>query len=665
MAERGGGRLAALFAVVLFAGLAAFPWLYTANGVPPWAQMVPTTATASLSNSPADLPPVQLQPVAQPINPEQAPAVAPVVDSAHSAALVVSEDQRIRTLLHHSSRLTRPTVVSTPRTLPTLILPPRPSPYGLGDLIANGAAVPKPSNGTYLLVDSVLVAPDAVLNLGGPGFTSLRMNSTAAGFTSLVTWAGTITIAGTPQAPLSVTGWDQVALSRGIARRIHTGYEPGDPAVSQPSVDIGAGRPYIRDIGGKLTLDNVRVSSLGFWSGRTGGVAWTGINQRPATGGAASSTFIDDAYGAFVSNASQIAFTSDLFENSEVDGMLLHRGAQGIAVTGSTAARNGGSGFVVSRGSTGDVLRGDVALHNAQNGFLLNGQPLVSGTSASGNIASASVGTVITGSRSEKNVHTGILVEGGVGTQISRNYVCGPISGIALRLGAIDTTVSGNYVACNGDVGLSIGPSVVGTAVQANRFEGARIGILIRSSPGVRILNDQFVGISVFAISSRGASPGVVGSNNTMSGVGLAPIETQSGAPQPVLTNTDLRAWERRSNVTVLSYLRFHPLLTTWLSILILISVFWFATRMRRRPIRPYAHSMAWQRLGYTGKAITYASATEYPANGHPVAGQPVNGYPSNGHEANGLAVIGHATNGHSAPAVSDAAGDPATPVAT
>ena len=71
----------------------------------------------------------------------------------------------------------------------------------------------------------------------------------------------------------------------------------------------GPAAPYIREVGGMMTLTDVRASSLGFWSGRTGGVAWTGVTGTPSTGGATSSTFTGDTYGAFVARGRGVTFT--------------------------------------------------------------------------------------------------------------------------------------------------------------------------------------------------------------------------------------------------------------------------------------------------------------------------------------------------------------------
>jgi hypothetical protein len=293
-----------------------------------------------------------------------------------------------------------------------------------------------------------------------------------------------------------------------------------------------------------------------------------------------------------------VKFTDDLFQGNELDGLRLHRNAVNSVVSASAAARNGANGFVVSRGATADVLQGDLAVHNQGNGFLLNGQPLVSGASPSGDRSTASVGTMLESSDAQANGRTGILVEGGAGTVLKGNTVCGTVTGIAVRAGATNTSVVGNEVRCGGRVALSVGPAVTGTTVAGNKLSQARIGVLIRNSPGVRIMDNRVEGMSLFAISVRGSSPGVVGNGNLIAGRGFQPIDARGGATAPLITNSNLQGWQRRSDLSVLAYLRYHPILATWVAILALVAICAVAIRRRRRPVRPYHYTVPWHAAG-------------------------------------------------------------------
>jgi hypothetical protein len=45
----------------------------------------------------------------------------------------------------------------------------------------------------------------------------------------------------------------------------------------------------------------------------------------------------------------------------------------------------------------------------------------------------------------------------------------------------------------------------------------------------------------------------------------------------------------------LLGELRYHPILDTWLAILILVVVSSIAARLRRRPARPYSYTVPWR----------------------------------------------------------------------
>ena len=571
------GRLAGIVAVSVFIALALLPFALQAKTTPPWVHATQKISPVAIIAQPTALHNVSLSVVATPVNPDLAPPKPQVADGAHMANLVAAEDLRLRTLLHHVGRLTYPVVMPVASGRPTLVLP-GPATYGIADLETAGAVVPLRDGSGYSLIDSVLVASGASLKLGGGTFKTLLMDSSSSGFTSLVTWGGTLVLAGTSSAaPLTIIGWDGTT--------------------NKPAVDGAYGRPYIRAVGGRLDLTNVHISSLGFWSGRTGGVAWTGISSRLSTGSAVASTFVGNAYGAFAARADQLQFTGDLFEGNEFDGLRLHRGTTHATVTGSASARNGGNGFVVSRGATDNVLAGDVAIHNGGNGFLINGQSIIGGGPA-GSQGIVSVGTVIRDSEAKDNGRTGILVEGGAGTIIQRNIVYSAITGIAVRVGATDTWLVGNEIRSGGRIALEIGPAVTGTTVLQNMVNDARIGLLVRNSPGVRIMGNRFSAMSLFGISVRGTSVGVVGSDNVIAGRGFQPIDARGGADTPAMVNTDTSLWQHRSTLTLVAYLRYHPIMTTWIAILVVVAISAIIVKFRRRAARPYIYSMPWNLAG-------------------------------------------------------------------
>ncbi|MGC2207459.1 MAG: right-handed parallel beta-helix repeat-containing protein [Candidatus Dormiibacterota bacterium] len=569
--RRGFDILVVLLALLAFCAIAVIPWVEGRADTPPWVSTVKHTSPVPLPSSPPTLTTVTLPAVAQPIQADGPVAKPPTGDGNFLPTLVSNESNRLRVLLQSSVHMTLPGVVNVSGSVTTLVLPGRPSPYDFADLLRTGAVIPWDKPDTYMLLDSVFVAPSATLDIGGANVGTLLMNTAPSAFTSIVTWEGTINITGSAKAPITISGWN-----------------------NGPATDANLGRPYLRAVGGDLTLAYVQTSSLGFWSGVTGGVSWTGTSYRPATGGATHSRFMGDTYGAFVEGAEDVQFSDDLFESNQVDGLRLHRDTDNSTVSASAAVRNGANGFVISRGSH-DVLTGDVALHNADNGFLINAQPRVNGASPSGGSTLPSSGLVLTGGEADGNGRSGILLEGGLGTILSRNLVCGKTTAVAIRLGATDTSVVGNDVSCGKNIALSIGPGVTSTTVSDNTLSHSDIGVMILSSPSTRLLDNHLSALSVFGISVRGTSPGSAGSGNVIAGRGFEPIQVTYGTTAPTFVRTNLTAWERRTSATVMGYLLFHPLLLTWLIILILVTFFCIVTRLRRRPQRLYAHALPWR----------------------------------------------------------------------
>ncbi len=370
-----------------------------------------------LLSAPSALPAVPLPAVARPVDPGLAPATFPQLGEAEEAAAVTAEDNRLRTMLHDSYHAFSPTTVDYPGALGTLVLTseshyvytagarylvPGQSAFTAADLIRYGALVRLPEGGA-LLRENVFVGSGTSLDISSSQVSAIYLDQTPNGSASIVAWGGRLDFQGTPGAPLTVLGWDESTMT--------------------PASDKGLGRPYIRAVAAPMTFEYARVSSLGFWSGRTGGVAWTGLSTRDSSGGATDTTFTGNTYGAFVSRSENTHFTDDLFEANQLDGLHIHRYTVDATATFSAAVRNGTNGFHVDRAATGTALQDDVSVHNGTNGFLVDGRPLVSTASPSGSATSAASGTRIDDSAALNNARTGILVEGGYGTVLKGNEV--------------------------------------------------------------------------------------------------------------------------------------------------------------------------------------------------------------------------------------------------
>src|ERR1700731_3924317 len=76
---------------------------------------------------------------------------------------------------------------------------------------------------------------------------------------------------------------------------------------------------------------------------------------------------------------------------------------------------------------------------------------------------------------------------------------------------------------------------------------------------------------------------------------GFQAIDSRSTSETPDITTSDLSGWQHRGSVTFLSYLRFHPLLTTWLVVLVFVVISSVIIRLRRRPVTPYVYTVPWK----------------------------------------------------------------------
>jgi hypothetical protein len=533
-----------------------------------------TSYGVQLMTAPVSPRAVKVAAPATPVKPDQPPATLPAADTAREAAMVAAEDKRLRTVLHTALRAFQPQVVSVRGSLPTLVLTAGQVPYTAKTLVEYGAMVLLPHNAA-LLVDNVFVSTNATLQLGSANLRTLYLDSGAGGFATIVGYGGNLKFQGTASKPMTIMGWDRAA--------------------AWPAKDEGYGRSYIREVGGVMTLSEVRATSLGFWSGRTGGVAWTGLSNLPSSGGATSSTFTSATYGAFVSRGDSVRFTHDLFEFNQVDGLRVHRLSADTKVVGSAAVRNGANGFSVSPATSNTTFLGDLSEHNGGNGFQVNGRPLATTASASGGSVAPGTNTTIAYSSSFKNGKIGILIDGGQYTVVKGDQVCGGTSGIEVRHGSSDAVVTGNTIGCSPRSGIELGPSTPGAVVDGNSIDGPRTGILINSSGTVQLDKNTITNASVFGISGRGATTRVIGVANTISGTGFRAVDYRALAPPLSLSGTHDQFWQHRAKVTVLNYLQFHPLAALWLGIATLLVLAWACSR-RKRPWHPYPHSTRWRR---------------------------------------------------------------------
>jgi parallel beta-helix repeat protein len=568
-------------------------------------------------------------------------AVAPA-DGEREAALVDQEDERIiqiRAVLtallqvggKEAAAWKQPQIFGSAHGK-TLVLPQRSddSAYTLADLVRYGGRYfRRLPDGSYLLSAHVFVADGAKLALqsaGGP--LTIRMGSVPGAFSSIVGFGGSIGITGSARNPVRITSWD--ARTRG------------------PDTQVADGRAYIRAIGGELRMKDAQVSDLGFWSGRTGGIALTGTD-RPAnatrhlskaqrheakrrrlakkkdgsgggpgdieiapagpegtashapatslvTGAIENSTISGDAYGIFVSGSNETQIVGDRIENSLAHGVLMHRYTKNANVQNTTVTGSRGDGFVLSRATENVRITGCTAERNGGNGFTLNGEPLAHGPSASGESLQAYGNSSVNSSTARDNGHYGIELLGGDRLAVQTSKVIGSDMGIVVRAKATEVQISGNQLTKQVREGIALREGVTGAAVAGNLITGPPIGIYLRDSSG-KLAGNVVQAATVHGIVLRGGTGGTKVTGNTLRGSGPSAVSRSGSHGSLTRAGNDTSGWDDTSSILTKTLRYAKPMNVIWACVFTIVIFSILRSRAAglrkiRRGAHPYASQL-------------------------------------------------------------------------
>ncbi len=487
---------------------------------------------------------------AQPVGPATLPAAIGTLLDRSSAErqieILADEDQRLLTLVASVRPGSGPYTVTLDGT-DTLVLTPAGLAYGLTDLVALGAAEEQP-DGAVLLTRHVFVAPGARLVVDAPG-TTLRMRSGASGFVSLVSWKADLVLTGTEGRRLKVTSWD--------------------PAAGAPDEEVADGRAYVREVSGDMAISHARVAHLGFWAGRTSGVAWTGSSSTAATGRIVDSVFRENHYGAFASQGEDLEVVRTAFAGNTVDGLSLHRSTAGTTIEGSSARGNGRHGFSADQASESVTFTEVTAARNGAYGIFFSGTPLAEGMSAGGASLEAYGDVTIDEGELIGNGLAGVRVVDGDRVAISGTHVADNRDGIVLVRTAAPTSVRDVVVDGPHRFGISVDG---GSATLAgNEVTGSSTAIRVRDADAA-VRDNTVSAATAHGISVVGDAAGSVVEDNTLAGRGPSGLDTFR-VPEGVdvdLAGNDVEAWEiDRDNWTYWStFIPNHPMLVLWVVVL-------------------------------------------------------------------------------------------------
>jgi hypothetical protein len=564
-------------------------------------------------------------------------------DAEAQATLVDVEDQRIvQTRAALTALLQTGGVAAAQRKQPqvfasahgrTLVLPPRSTDtaYTVKDLAAveNGRYLQRLKDGSYLLGVHVFIADGARLQLRGP--LTLRMGSLPGSFSSIIAFGGGIEIKGTATKPVRITSWD-----------VRT---------QKPDRTTVDGRAYIRAVGGQFEMTYAQVSDLGFWSGRTGGIALTGT-ERPASAyrhrtkdqrhqdkqqrlaktqtqqggsnfgdvetipvgpGTASHVLADelvsgsiqhsvitgDAYGIFVSGSNQTQIIDDKILNSQVHGVFMHRFAKNATIDATKVIGSGGDGFVLSRATEKVRVTDCLAERNGRNGYTLNGRALASGPSASGESLAVYGDSSVSNSIARDNGRYGIEVLGGSRLAVQTSEVIGGDMGIVVREGASGVQISGNRLTNQRRQAIALRDGTTGAHVAGNTVTGTVTGIYLRNSDGMIIGNKitTLLKPKAHGITVVGQVAGSEITRNTVIGSGTSAISIARATDKLNNHDNDENRWNDTSSFWVKARRFVKPMNVIWAGVIFLVIVSAIRSggvierqRGRRQIGNPYEH---------------------------------------------------------------------------
>ncbi|MFF8188931.1 right-handed parallel beta-helix repeat-containing protein [Microbacterium sp. NPDC016588] len=377
--------------------------------------------------------------------------------------------------------------------------------YHLADLVALGA-VRAEDERTFTLLRNVVIRRGVELDLLGGG--TLRMASSRSGTTSLVTWGGFLGIVGAEDDPFVITSWDETAAA--------------------PDLDETDGRAYIRARDGVLATKDAEIRDLGYWSGRTGGLAVTGTGDDRASAGIVSTKITGLHYGVFFSDTTQAGMQDSTIEDSTLTGVEVTNGASDTTIERTTITGSGGDGVSVSRQSTGTKITDSTLDGSAGWGIRIDGSALATGPTSGGYGLSPADGFTLAGSHVSDSGEGGVRVISTDATEIRGTEVSEVRTAVLVEGPSTGLTVADADLSSSDLRGLDVSGRITDATVSDSRLAGRRIALELTGAAVIVRDNDLRVA-SGFAVElSEDARADITG--NTFHGVGQDVVTSWSGS---------------------------------------------------------------------------------------------------------------------------------------
>lgn len=494
------------------------------------------------------------------------PPFADLATTPEQYALRARDKDRLTYALRAIKRLPDAIVATLPEAsnAQVLLLGARDTPYRLNELVGLFPEVFTTLNDSSLLITlPVVVTPGATLEVSSTTTPVVRFASGGPAYATLVAVDATVTVAGSPQAPVTLTSYD--------------------PATTQADQDISDGRPYVVAFGGSMQFDHVISSSLGFLLGETSGVAWMPRQDRRPTGGARQSIFTRNYFGAYASGADGLVIAGSSFTENIVYGFDPHSGTNDTLVEDSIAERNGRHGFIFSADCHRNVIRNSQSNLNGGAGFVID-----DGNDDAADPLRPSDNNTLDGVSATGNQATGIVIEGGSGNTVTGANLDGNANGVWVKNGASQTTITATSITNSSDVGIRLEAGTAATTVRDSTLSQAALGVRIDGAEGTALNSVSIDNSAVAAVSLAGDPVNTTFTDVTITGTGRAAVispNTSSAESVAVdVTGVDLSGWSTgetmaASGRSYTAWLKSLP----WILIVAVPAMLWVPFRWRWR----------------------------------------------------------------------------------
>lgn len=547
------GRAAVIVAVVVLGAAVVMLTDLARTGKAPWeawfaapTPAVSASASPSASGSAAAAAAGSDSPTPSPTATDAGDAI----DLGDPAMRVWLEDMRIATILKMDAA--DPAI---PANFATVVLTPRDTPYTLDDLVAIGA-VTADGNGFFTLVRSVLVRSGAVLQIDAPGAT-LRLHSAPDGFASIVAWGGVLTFSGAQDAPLTVMG---VTDAAGTA-----------------DADLSDGRAYVRVHDGVLATTDVRFNSLGFWSGRTGGIAVTSSATGLGSAQLVRTSIASTHYGVYLSGVLASTLSQVTVTGADDDGIVVS-GSSDVTVDQTSVSEVAGDGITVDRAAQKIAITGSTIARTGGHGIRIDGSPLATGPTPGGYLTLRPSDYTLTDVKISDAAEGGVLLIETDKAAVDRVAVEG--SSLAVRIvgPANAVTVTGSTLSSTSGAGLAVSQRVRDLSVSDTAVNGHGRGVTVSDSRGT--ITGGAVGVDVGHPIEVVDDSRVTVTGARLTGSGQDPVFVGAGSTATT-SDLDLSAWTFESEFV--TFLNNHPMMWLWLLVLVIPLVGLPLIRRRRR----------------------------------------------------------------------------------